>query len=131
MSLRSIYKSYKVDLVNKKVTLRPRVTVVLGYKDSYTNYFDTDQQAQAYVDDLIAKSKKEFPSNNWKIRVMDLFELIDHAIANELGVNLETYVDVIENKCTVEEADFIIDQLFREDGDVEAAKQMFNSKLKQ
>ena len=58
------YKSYKVDLVNKKVTIRPRVTVVLGYKDSYTNYFDTDQQAQAYVDDLIAKSKKEFPSNN-------------------------------------------------------------------
>jgi hypothetical protein len=58
------YKSYKVDLVNKKVTIRPRVTVVLGYKDSYTNYFDTDQQAQAYVDDLISKSKKEFPSNN-------------------------------------------------------------------
>jgi hypothetical protein len=63
--------------------------------------------------------------------MMDLFELIDHAIADELGVDLETYVDVIENKCTVEEADFIIDQLFREDGDVEAAKQMFNSKLKQ
>ena len=54
------YKSYKVDLVNKKVTLRPRVTVVLGYKDSYTNYFDTDYQAQAYVDELIVNSKKNF-----------------------------------------------------------------------
>jgi len=54
------YKSYKVDLVNKKVTLRPRVTVVLGYKDSYTNYFDTDYQAQAYVDELISNSKKNF-----------------------------------------------------------------------
>jgi len=60
---------------------------------------------------------------------MDLFELMDHAIADELGVDLETYVDVIENKCTYEEADFIIEQLFNE-GDVEAAKQLFNSKLK-
>jgi hypothetical protein len=59
---------------------------------------------------------------------MDLFELMDHAIADELGVDLETYVDVIENKCSYEEADFIIEQLFNE-GDVEAAKQMFNSKL--
>ena len=60
---------------------------------------------------------------------MDLFELMDHAIADELGVDLETYVDVIENKCTYEEADFIIEQLFNE-GDIEAAKQLFNSKLK-
>jgi hypothetical protein len=51
---------YKVDLVNKKVTIRPRVTAVLGYKDSYTNYFDTDYQAQAYVDELIINSKKNF-----------------------------------------------------------------------
>ena len=54
------YKSYKVDLVNKKVTLRPRVTVFLGYKDSYTNYFDTDQQANSYVKRLIDNSKKNF-----------------------------------------------------------------------
>jgi hypothetical protein len=54
------YKSYKVDLVNKKVTIRPRVTVVLGYKDSYTNYFDTDQQANSYVKRLIDNSKKNF-----------------------------------------------------------------------
>jgi hypothetical protein len=60
---------------------------------------------------------------------MDLFELMDHAIADELGVDLETYVDVIENKCSYEEADFIIEQLFNE-GDIEAAKQLFNSKLK-
>ncbi len=59
---------------------------------------------------------------------MDLFELMDHAIADELGVDLKTYVDVIENKCSYEEADFIIEQLFNE-GDVEAAKQLFNSKL--
>jgi len=55
--------------------------------------------------------------------------LSGQAFAQELGVDLETYVDVIENKCTYEEADFIIEQLFNE-GDVEAAKQLFNSKLK-
>lgn len=61
--------------------------------------------------------------------MIELFELMDDAFADELGVDLETYVDVIENRCTFEEADFIIDQLFN-DGDIEAAKQMFNSKLK-
>lgn len=59
---------------------------------------------------------------------MGLFEMMDQAFAEELGVDLETYVDVIENRCTFEEADFIIDQLFNE-GDIEAAKQMFNNKL--
>jgi hypothetical protein len=61
---------------------------------------------------------------------MDLFELMDHAIADELGVDLETYVDVIENKCSYEEADFIISNLFNEE-DIEKAKEMFNSKLNQ
>ena len=60
---------------------------------------------------------------------MELFEMLDDAFADELGVDLETYVDVIENRCTMEEAGFIIDQLFNE-GDIEAAKQMFNNKLK-
>ena len=59
--------------------------------------------------------------------MMGLFELMDDAFADELGVDLETYVDVIENRCTFEEADFIIDQLFNE-GDIDAAKQMFNNK---
>ncbi len=59
---------------------------------------------------------------------MGLFEMLDEAFSYELGVDLETYVDVIENRCTFEEADFIIDQLFNE-GDIDAAKQMFNSKL--
>ena len=59
---------------------------------------------------------------------MGLFEMMDQAFAEELGVNLETYVDVIENRCTLEEADFIIDQLFNEK-DVDTAKQMFNNKL--
>jgi len=62
--------------------------------------------------------------------MMNLFEMMDDAFAQELGVDLKTYVDVIENKCTFEEADFIISNLFNEE-DIEKAKQMFNSKLKQ
>ena len=54
------YKHYRVDLVNNKIFSRPRVTVYLGYRDSYTSYFDTDQEAQTYVDELIAKSTKNF-----------------------------------------------------------------------
>lgn len=60
---------------------------------------------------------------------MGLFEMMDQAFAEELGVDLETYIDVIENRCTLKEADFIIDQLFNE-GDIEAAKRLFESKLK-
>ena len=56
---------------------------------------------------------------------MGLYEMIDEALAFELGVNVETYVDVIENKCTLEEADAIIDAIWTKD-DIEEAKQLFN-----
>jgi hypothetical protein len=59
-----------------------------------------------------------------------LFEFIDELIAESLGVSVETYIDVIENKCTIEEADFIIGVFFEEDGDEQLAKDLFNSKLK-
>jgi hypothetical protein len=57
--------------------------------------------------------------------MMGLYEMIDEAMAFELKVDVETYVDVIENKCTVEEADFIIDIIWNE-GNIEEAKQLFN-----
>jgi hypothetical protein len=60
--------------------------------------------------------------------MMGIFEMLDDSFAQELGVDLETYIDVIDNKCSYEEADFIIDNLFNE-GDIEAAKQLFKSKL--
>ena len=56
---------------------------------------------------------------------MGLYEMIDEAIAFELGVDVETYVDVIENKCTLEEADAIIDAIWTKD-DIEEAKRLFN-----
>jgi hypothetical protein len=57
--------------------------------------------------------------------MMGLYEMIDEAMAFELGVDVETYIDVIENKCTLEEADLILDIIWKE-GDIEEAKQLFN-----
>lgn len=58
-----------------------------------------------------------------------LYDMMDEAMATELGVDLNTYIHVIEEICTYEEADFIIDNMWQEDGDIDAAKQLFNSKL--
>ena len=59
-----------------------------------------------------------------------LFDLIDHAIASELGVDTETYIEIIENKCSYEEADFIIDAIWNErEEDIEKAKIIFNNYL--
>jgi len=56
---------------------------------------------------------------------MGLYEMIDEAMAFELGVDVETYIDVIENKCTYEEADAILDIIWKK-GDIEEAKRLFN-----
>lgn len=57
-----------------------------------------------------------------------LHDMFDQGIAHELGVDVATYVDIIENKCTYEEADFIIEAFFQ-DKDIDKAKALFNSKL--
>ena len=58
-----------------------------------------------------------------------LFDMMDMAIAGELGVDVEVYIDIIE-KCTEEEANFIILTIMEEDQDnLEKAKEMFNKYL--
>jgi hypothetical protein len=58
-----------------------------------------------------------------------LFDMMDLAIAGELGVDVEVYIDIIE-KCTEEEANFIILAILEEDTDnIEKAKEMFNKYL--
>ena len=58
-----------------------------------------------------------------------LFDMMDMAIAGELGVDVEVYIDIIE-KCTEEEANFIIMAIIEEDADnIEKAKEMFNKYL--
>ena len=58
-----------------------------------------------------------------------LYDFMDEAMATELDVDLNTYIHVIEEICTYEEADFIIDNMWQEDGDIDAAKRLFTSKL--
>jgi hypothetical protein len=62
--------------------------------------------------------------------MMGLYDMMDEAMAIELGVDLTTYIHVIEEVCTYEEADFIVDNIWQEDGDIDAAKRLFQSKLK-
>ncbi len=62
--------------------------------------------------------------------MIGLWDMMDQAIAQELGVSVETYIDIIDGKCTEEEADFIIMTIMEEDADnLEKAKQMFNKYL--
>ena len=59
-----------------------------------------------------------------------LFDMLDHGIAGELGVDVETYIKIIDHKCTEEEANFIILTIMEEDQDnLEKAKEMFNKYL--
>jgi hypothetical protein len=61
--------------------------------------------------------------------MIGLYDMMDMAIAGELGVDVEVYIDIIE-KCTEEEANFIILTIMEEDQDnIEKAKEMFNKYL--
>ena len=60
--------------------------------------------------------------------MMGLYDMMDEAMATELGVDLNTYIHIIEDVCTLDEADFIIDNMWQEDGDINA-KQLLKSKL--
>jgi Cys-tRNA synthase (O-phospho-L-seryl-tRNA:Cys-tRNA synthase) len=59
-----------------------------------------------------------------------LWDMMDMSIAGELGVDVETYINIIDNKCTDEEAQFIIMTILDEDqGNLEKAKETFNNYL--
>lgn len=49
--------------------------------------------------------------------MVGLWDMMDHAIAGELGVDVETYIKIIDTKCTEEEAHFIIMTILEEDQD--------------
>lgn len=60
-----------------------------------------------------------------------LYNMMDQAIADELGVDIETYIDIIENECSIREANYIINVILagREDK-LEKAKAIFSKYLK-
>ena len=64
---------------------------------------------------------------------LGLFDLFDQAIAGELGVDVKTYIRVIEHENTTDdEQTIIIEGIMSDDVEAKAkAKELFNRKLKQ
>lgn len=61
--------------------------------------------------------------------MMGLFDIMDQAIADSLGVDVEKYIEIIENKCTEEEATEIIMTLLDSEDkpeEYEKARKIFN-----
>ena len=54
------YKWYKVDEVNKKIFIKPHVEIRFGYKQSIGQNFNSNEEAQSWVDELIQSSDKQF-----------------------------------------------------------------------
>jgi hypothetical protein len=58
------------------------------------------------------------------------YDLMDEIVAVGLGVPVETYIKIIETKCTEEEATFIITTFIDEDdANFDKAKETFNKYL--
>jgi|DEB19_MinimDraft_2_1074335.scaffolds.fasta_scaffold00048_14 hypothetical protein len=54
------YSWYRIDEVNKKIYNKAHVTVYLSYKHSLGTNFESNEEAQEYVDSLIEDSDKGF-----------------------------------------------------------------------
>ena len=54
------YKWYRVDDVAKKLYGKAHVEVRFGYKQSISHNFNSNEEAQAWVDEIIASSNKKF-----------------------------------------------------------------------
>lgn len=59
-----------------------------------------------------------------------LYDIMDIEVAGQLNVSVETYINIIENKCNQEERDFIIlNILYENEKEMSMAKYIFNSYL--
>jgi hypothetical protein len=56
------------------------------------------------------------------------YDLMDSGMAEALGTDVETYIEVMETRCTMEEAKIIFDGIWFEE-DETAARALFESKL--
>jgi hypothetical protein len=62
--------------------------------------------------------------------MVGLWDMMDMAIAEELGIDLDTYIEVIEHKCSKEDRDSIILAVLGDDVDkIKEAKEKFNNYL--
>ena len=64
------------------------------------------------------------------MKKLNIWEMMDLIVSEELETDLETYKEIIENKCTEEEMNFIIITFLEQDLDnYKKAKQTFNKYL--
>ena len=64
------------------------------------------------------------------MKKLNIWEMMDLIVSEQLETDLETYKEIIENKCTEEEMNFIIMTFLEEDLDnFNKAKQTFNKYL--
>ena len=64
------------------------------------------------------------------MKKFNIWEMMDLIVSEQLETDLETYKEIIENKCTEEEMNFIIMTFLEEDLDnFNKAKQTFNKYL--
>lgn len=60
-----------------------------------------------------------------------IFDYIDVSVADDLGVDVEIYKNIIDNHCTYSETKFIIFAVFSGRPDkIQKAKDLVNSKIK-
>jgi hypothetical protein len=58
--------------------------------------------------------------------MIGLFDIMDESISDELGVDVKTYIKIIDGRCTEEEANFIIMTILDGDSEnMEKAKETF------
>ena len=63
-----------------------------------------------------------------KNKMTGFYDLMDTGMAEALGTDVETYITVIEDHCTMEEAKLIFEGIWFEQ-DETAARELFASKL--
>ena len=64
------------------------------------------------------------------MKKFNIWEMMDLIVSEQLETDLETYKEIIENKCTEEEMNFIIMTFLEQDLDnYKKAKQTFNKYL--
>jgi len=54
------YSWYRVDEVNKKVFNKANISIRFNYKESYGMNFNSNEEAQQWIDDLIKETGLEF-----------------------------------------------------------------------
>lgn len=64
-----------------------------------------------------------------KMQPMGLFDMFDQCLADSLGVDVETYIEVIDHKCSEEDATTIIMTLLESEDkpeEIAKAKELFD-----